>query len=76
MNVGELALDTMVMLQALVAIVLTTLLWFVVTWLTTPESDEVLANFYLRARPLGVCGRVRQKLEASEAGDKLPAEPQ
>jgi solute:Na+ symporter, SSS family len=75
MNASEATLDTMVMLQALVAIVLTTVLWFVVTWLTPPESNETLASFYVRARPLGMWGRVRKSLETSAAGVDLPNEP-
>lgn len=75
MNTSEATLDTMVMLQALIAIVLTTMLWFVVTWLTPPESDETLANFYRRARPLGMWNRVRKRLDAGSAIHDLPHEP-
>lgn len=75
MSASDAMLDTMVMLQALVAIVLTTMLWFVVTWLTPPESEQTLVSFYVRARPLGIWGRVRKNLEARVAGDDLPNEP-
>jgi hypothetical protein len=50
----------MVMLQAMIAIVLTTCLWVVVTLIARPESDETLKSFYLRARPLGAWGYVRR----------------
>ncbi|HWB96454.1 MAG TPA: hypothetical protein VG672_07120 [Bryobacteraceae bacterium] len=35
------------------AIILSTVLWIVVTLLTAPERRELLENFYRRARPLG-----------------------
>ena len=75
---GEAATDAMAMLQAMIAIVLTTLLWVTVALLTKPESDETLATFYLRARPLGWWTPVRRMVAAtpdrSEA-TPVPTEP-
>jgi hypothetical protein len=40
------------------AIVISTLLWIVVTFMTAPESQQFLARFYQRARPLGAWGPI------------------
>ncbi len=54
--------DFMVMLQAAMAICVTTLLWTLVTMLTRPQPMPVLKAFYLRARPMGAWGPVRREL--------------
>lgn len=79
---GEAAADAMAMLQAMIAILLTTLLWVSVALLTKPESDETLTTFYLRARPLGWWKPIRQMVDAdiqNRSGTAilapLPAEP-
>jgi SSS family solute:Na+ symporter len=63
---GEASADAMVMLHALIAMALTTLLWIVVALATKPESDETLAMFYQRARPLGWWRPVRRMIEAEQ----------
>jgi hypothetical protein len=37
----------------LVTVSLTTIAWLLVTWMTRPEPDAVLATFYRRVRPQG-----------------------
>lgn len=61
---GEAAIDSMAMLQALIAILLTTLLWVSVALLTKPESNETLTSFYLRARPPGWWGPIRKMVDS------------
>jgi SSS family solute:Na+ symporter len=46
---------------------LTTALWVTVALTTEPDSDEVLARFYSRVRPLGSWGPVRERLGLSDA---------
>ena len=49
----------MAMLQAVISICLTTIVWFTVALVTAPESEATLCNFYRRARPLGLWGPIR-----------------
>ncbi|BBO33874.1 sodium:solute symporter family transporter [Lacipirellula parvula] len=75
---GEAAADAMAMLHAVIAMAITTLLWAVVALLTKPESDETLTSFYLRARPMGLWGPVREMIRAQEsaaAAHELPTLP-
>src|SRR2546427_6522586 len=37
----------------LITVTLTTVAWLAVTWMTAPEPDETLRNFYRRVRPHG-----------------------
>lgn len=71
---GEAAAGTMAMVQALVALLLTSTLWSAVAWLTPPESSDTLAEFYLRARPMGAWGAVRRRLR-SQGDVVLPHQP-
>ncbi len=61
--------DTMAMLQAIISICLTTIVWFVVALVTAPESHETLCNFYRRARPLGIWGPIRDSVRTEEGLD-------
>lgn len=63
--------DTMAMLQAVISICLTTIVWFTVALVTAPESEATLCNFYRRARPLGLWGPIRNTILAEE-GTKTP----
>jgi hypothetical protein len=47
-------------LSALTGISLTTILWIVVTLATKPDDMDLLKAFYLKARPLGFWGPVRE----------------
>jgi SSS family solute:Na+ symporter len=69
---GEAAIDAMAMLHAMIAIVLTTMLWVVVALVTKPESQDTLTSFYRRARPLGWWEPVRRMI-AAEALDQSSA---
>ncbi|HMP08431.1 MAG TPA: hypothetical protein PJ982_18945, partial [Lacipirellulaceae bacterium] len=71
---SEAAADSLAMLQAVIAMGLTTLLWVAVAWLTPPESNETLTRFYRHARPMGSWGPVR-RLVADHVPADLPAEP-
>ena len=70
---GPAEAQNMQLLQALIALTINTAVWLTVTLLTKPEDMEVLKNFYLRARPMGFWGPVRQALIAE---GRLPAEPE
>jgi Na+/proline symporter len=76
---GEAAVDAMAMLQAAIAMGLTTLLWIGVALLTKPESDETLEAFYHRARPMGWWEPVRRAIVARAVSipnaSPLPTEP-
>ena len=76
---GEAAVDAMAMLQAAIAMGLTTLLWIGVALVTKPESDETLEAFYHRARPMGWWEPVRRAIVARAvsipSASPLPAEP-
>jgi Na+/proline symporter len=54
--------DLMAMVQALLAMTLTTALWIVTTLVTRPESEATLRAFYLRAQPPGWWGPVSRRL--------------
>lgn len=47
--------------QTFLVMGLTTALWVAVALLTKPDPEEVLDKFYLRARPLGCWGPVRER---------------
>ena len=49
-------------LQVLIAISITTMLWIIVTLLTKPEDTQVLKNFYRRALPFGAWGPIKKKV--------------
>jgi hypothetical protein len=54
-----------------VVMVVSTLLWLVVTLVTGPEPTSVLATFYARARPMGWWGPFLQKdATATTVGDR------
>jgi len=72
MIASEAAVDTLIMLQAMIAIVLTTCFWMVVALVTKPESDDTLKRFYRQARPLGAWGYVRRLVEREPNGQPLP----
>jgi len=63
-QLSESTAQGMGMFQALIAMVTTTLLWIVVTFLTKPQDMQTLKSFYVRAKPMGLWGPVRQALEA------------
>lgn len=73
------AADAMAMLQATIAMGLTTLLWIAVALVTKPESNETLQAFYQRARPMGWWEPVRRMIVAeafkTPASSTLPSEP-
>lgn len=56
--------QAMAMLQAAITMAVTTGLWVAVALATPPESIDTLKAFYLRARPMGLWGPVRQALAA------------
>jgi SSS family solute:Na+ symporter len=58
--------------QTLLVMGITTLLWVVVALLTKPDPEQLLSDFYVRARPLGFWGPFR-KLTVGDA--KGPAGP-
>lgn len=76
---GESAADAMAMLQAMIAMALTTLLWVAVALMTKPETNETLQAFYQRARPLGWWKPVQRMIVAEAAQtlapSPLPVEP-
>jgi Na+/proline symporter len=52
--------------QTFLVMGLTTALWVSVALLTKPDPDEVLDEFYRKARPLGAWGPVRARVLAAE----------
>ena len=60
---GETVQQQMGILQALIALVLNTSLWILVTLLTKPEDMNILKSFYLKANPMGYWAPVRKCLE-------------
>ncbi len=58
------AVQGMAMLQAVIAMAVTTTIWFLVALLTPPEEMETLKEFYVRAQPMGIWGPVRRAVEA------------
>lgn len=54
------------MLLAALGIVVTTLLWIVVTLFTKSEDFESLKKFYRRARPEGIWGPIRKAVEQED----------
>lgn len=63
---GEATRQGMAMLQAVIAMAVSTATWVTVTLLTRPERMETLTTFYRRARPLGVWGPVRRAVEEEQ----------
>ncbi len=57
--------DSMAMLQALIAIVVNTMIWWTITLMFPPEDERTLVDFYRRARPPGRWGPIRAKLQAA-----------
>jgi Na+/proline symporter len=51
--------------QTYLVIALNTILWITVTLLTPPDSPQVLARFYRKARPLGAWRPVRRMIDAN-----------
>ncbi len=51
--------------QTLLVMGITTLLWIIVALLTKPDPEQLLSDFYVRARPLGFWGPF-QKLATAE----------
>lgn len=68
---SEAGADAMLMLQAVIAMAVTTCLWIVAALVTRPESEETLIRFYRAARPLGCWGPVR-RMAAERFGDPSP----
>lgn len=64
--------DTMAMLQAIISIALTSMIWVTAVLLFPPESEATLKQFYRRAAPLGAWGPVREKVirEQPSAGER------
>ncbi len=40
-------------IEMIITVLITTAVWLIVTFLTRPESNEVLENFFIKARPAG-----------------------
>lgn len=50
-----------------------TISWLIVTFLTQPEDEKTLANFYQRVKPQGAWNSVRTKLGLAKEKSQLPA---
>ncbi|MCG8436371.1 MAG: hypothetical protein MJA83_20330, partial [Gammaproteobacteria bacterium] len=59
--------DSMAMLQAIISITLTSVIWVTAAFLFPPESEQTLCNFFRRARPLGAWGPIRKLVESKES---------
>ena len=70
---SEANIDAMTMLQAIMAMSLTTCLWVIVTLVTPPENSDTLERFYTTARPMGAWAPVRRRI--IEAGRPVPNLP-
>lgn len=62
------------MVQAFAGMIVSTVFWVTITLLTRPEKMENLKAFYLRARPMGFWGPVKQTIE-EEQGKPAPQNP-
>jgi solute:Na+ symporter, SSS family len=71
---SETMVQSMAMLQAVIAMVVTTVIWILVTLLTKPEDMEVLKKFYRRAHPMGHWGPVREAIRKEDGLEVLPGE--
>lgn len=71
---SESMVQSMAMLQAVIAMAVTTTIWVIVTLLTKPEDMEVLKKFYRRAHPMGFWGPVRDAIAKEEGVKNLPEE--
>ena len=69
---GESAAQSMGMLQAIIAMVVTTIIWVAVTLYTKPSDMKVLKKFYLKVKPVGCWGPV---IKALEKEDGIKIEP-
>ncbi len=58
------AAQGMAMFQAVIAMAMTTTIWFLVALVTPPEQMETLQDFYVRAKPMGIWGPVRRAVAA------------
>jgi len=59
----------------LITVAATTIVWLAVTWMTAPEPDETLRNFYRRVRPHGAGWEpVRRALDLAPASGSLGRE--
>lgn len=67
--------EVMSMLQAVIAMLLTTTLWIAATLATKPESMETLTAFYKQARPMGLWGPVRHAVQADPEFDNSQLPP-
>lgn len=67
-DLGEAQAQSMAMLQAVIAMTLTTALWVTVTLVTRPHDMQTLKTFYRRARPMGLWGPVRRAILAETQG--------
>ena len=71
---GESIAQSMAMLQAVIAMAVTTLIWIITTLLTKPEDIEVLKKFYRRAHPMGFWGPIREAIKKEDGIKELPGE--
>jgi SSS family solute:Na+ symporter len=58
--------------QTLLVMGITTLLWVVVALVTKPDPEQLLSDFYVRARPLGFWGPFRKLAAAEVKGSAGP----
>lgn len=58
--------------QTLLVMGITTLLWVVVALLTKPDPEQLLSDFYVRARPLGFWGPFRKLTDGDTKGPAGP----
>lgn len=72
---GPAALQYLGMIQALVAMIVSTVFWVSLTMITAPEKMERLIDFYKRARPLGFWTPVKLAIIAQEGPDAIPTPP-
>lgn len=71
---GPTGAEIMGLFRGAIGMGITTVLWVSATLLTRPESDETLDAFYLKARPFGLWGPVRRRIE-ERTGEKIPRTP-
>ena len=60
-NLGTIYTEEYNLIRAVIILVLCTILWLIVVFLTKPDSAAVLENFYTKVRPGGWWGEIAKK---------------
>ena len=71
-SLSESSSQGMAMLQAVISMVITTVIWVIITLFTKPIDMEILKDFYRKAKPLGCWGPVKKAVEEEDGIKEHP----